>query len=548
MIIPEYQRQKLQSSVVGTPGMDTSGQRIGSAVAGAFSDVSQITGNIAVQRQEAKDAALANRTMIEMDMKLSELSANHEKEYAAFRGDKLERERAFQTKADDLFKSVAEAVPSRGARDLVERNGYSTVKGYLNREREVADRNQVALAYTDTIEASNLLAQRAGQVALSMEDGHGKQLQLSALLKQGERTWAAAQGVLSPEQSAKLKAAIPEQIGTAFLVSSMRLHPEQVSDMLNVGAFDNILTAEKKAALLDDARAALPKVQAAREIDTILTGIATHQDMWDRYISKDPTLLGDLEGSNDEFAHELRDLVVKGSVDPINQAATVMRLAAKFEGITKRKHSGDEKKQDFGKKATLEDLKSIMKDVVQSRSRGEIDEAVANTYLKKLAEPMYDKIEQEHRRPVDPLSAGAATGLAGPIFMGLATITDYFRRSKLTPDQKAAIVTKYLRDFDSSRVRTQEEANAGARQAIVEQARVDTPGLGLFAGVVNRILNTDGTQTMLRSGESDAKGAKVPPKNAGPREYKTGDSQIDPTSGDAFYKWSDGKWRARKES
>ena len=61
MNIPQVYREKIASSVVGTPGVDTSGQAIGEAVA-------QPAFELAINRQQNLDMAETNR--LSLDYKL----------------------------------------------------------------------------------------------------------------------------------------------------------------------------------------------------------------------------------------------------------------------------------------------------------------------------------------------------------------------------------------------------------------------------------------------------------------------------------------------
>ena len=63
--IPRYQREKLASSVVGTPGVDTSGQQIGQDAAQALGQVSNTLYKVASERQAIVNEAEATRKFID---------------------------------------------------------------------------------------------------------------------------------------------------------------------------------------------------------------------------------------------------------------------------------------------------------------------------------------------------------------------------------------------------------------------------------------------------------------------------------------------------
>ena len=63
--IPRYQREKLASSVVGTPGVDASGQQVGQSVADSFENVTNTLFKIASERQAIVNEAEATKKFID---------------------------------------------------------------------------------------------------------------------------------------------------------------------------------------------------------------------------------------------------------------------------------------------------------------------------------------------------------------------------------------------------------------------------------------------------------------------------------------------------
>lgn len=66
--IPEITRQRLASSVVGTPGVDTSGLKIGEALASSAREVGQAIGEYAIDRQQQLDVAEQNKLSVNYKM------------------------------------------------------------------------------------------------------------------------------------------------------------------------------------------------------------------------------------------------------------------------------------------------------------------------------------------------------------------------------------------------------------------------------------------------------------------------------------------------
>jgi len=508
--IPEFETRRAASSLVGTPGEDTSGERIGKSIASTFGQISDTFGRLAVERREAKDAALANKSLIEFELDLDKQLRNHRIENSEFRGDPLDRTKAFQTSAEEMYRSKAESIGSSGARQLFEKHGLGTVRKFVGNELDFSDKNQAVLALNDSTTAANHLAQKAAEIGRADTIDIGRKRQsLEQILKQGETTYLAAAGLLSPEQRAKLKSGIPEMIAKGYLVSALSENPEDAQALLDDGSFDEFLSPQEKEQFARDARAAIPKVKERKEINTILRGIEENNDLWQGYLEGDPLVLQRIEEQNTPFTAALRDLVIEGDPDPITQVRDVMSLEAKFDSFFIKK---DGKRQGFDKRLQLKELESFMVDVLEARKRGTISEAVADGYMKKIVQPTFDLIKTEHEKGQGPVVSGL--GAISLYQYGKRAIESwFFRNNRLDDiDAKAEVLTQYLRQYDGNQIKTPSDANALARSVLNDNSVRETPGLGLIEGTPNRVLNQDRSSTFVQGGKSDVKGAVTIPQ------------------------------------
>lgn len=80
--IPQITRERLASSVVGTPGVDTSGQKIGESLASAATDVGTAIGQYAIEKQTQYDQAEANRLVLSNNMAAIDSMETAKKTYA----------------------------------------------------------------------------------------------------------------------------------------------------------------------------------------------------------------------------------------------------------------------------------------------------------------------------------------------------------------------------------------------------------------------------------------------------------------------------------
>lgn len=81
--IPEITRQRLASSVVGTPGVDTSGQKIGESVAASLGQVAAVIGDYTITQRNNMDIAEANDLQLKRKEYLSNTFEQMKETYAA---------------------------------------------------------------------------------------------------------------------------------------------------------------------------------------------------------------------------------------------------------------------------------------------------------------------------------------------------------------------------------------------------------------------------------------------------------------------------------
>lgn len=156
--IPEFTRRRLASSVVGTPGIDSSGQNAANAIAQSAGNVGSTFGQLAVEQAVAKDKAVAFDKQIGYEGALEEVHAQHVKDYAAFDGDPVTRAEAFRSKAAELRDATAEAMPSDRARtDFLESSG-TYMNSKFKEELKLASDNQVAIGADRLTSANNKIA------------------------------------------------------------------------------------------------------------------------------------------------------------------------------------------------------------------------------------------------------------------------------------------------------------------------------------------------------------------------------------------------------
>lgn len=161
MQIPEFSRRRLASSVVGTAGVDTSGQQIANSIAQSAGQIADVSGRIAVARAEAKDKAVSFDTSLSYEADLQKLELEHQKEYATFDGDPITRAEVFREKAAAMRDTYAQGMPSDRARTEFLQSSGSALNSSFKSELKTASKNQVAIGAERTVATANKLSNTA---------------------------------------------------------------------------------------------------------------------------------------------------------------------------------------------------------------------------------------------------------------------------------------------------------------------------------------------------------------------------------------------------
>ena len=133
--IPEFQRRKLASEVVGTPGIDPSGAQIGQSVAGFFNNVTNTAANMLTRVKEANDQSILAKTTTDLQVSF-ESAFNEHKE--AFSDDPLNQTDKLKERLRKELTTVASGIKSPVVRQSLQRFGEGLVGSKLLKEMGLA--------------------------------------------------------------------------------------------------------------------------------------------------------------------------------------------------------------------------------------------------------------------------------------------------------------------------------------------------------------------------------------------------------------------------
>lgn len=483
--IPKFQQQKLASSLVGTPGIDTSTQRSAQAISQTAGSAANVFGQLAAKRQKAKDDALTNKSLIDLDLTQEQLLRDHQTENAEFRGDPRERVKGFQDKSRKLFQEAVDAIPSRNAKQQFSILGERVLGAKLGREAKEASENQGILAFNDTVDSVNQLALEAGQLgldsSLSLEE---KGNRLLTLVQMGNETVRISQPILSVENHRILKKDTPEAILRGLISTTVTNNPQELLVLLKDENVKKQFSPEELAKFNNDAIKNLKTGEQRRELDQLFSSFDGATELLDRFKKKDPTLLAQLENAEPSaFTEAFKEYIINKPVDPATKAVKQAELLDALSELHVKKKKN--KRKTMG--GTLEEAMSFMVKATEAAQDGDITEAQYTTHLTAVTGPFLDKVKKENTG----LGLSSLVDLIPPV-QSYNMVKDWFTRNGI--DNKETLVS-VMDDFDSILKQQGPVTRASVSKATASALRNHMirrdPRLGLLEGTPNVVIKED---------------------------------------------------------
>lgn len=460
--ISEYERQNLKSSLVGTPGADYSTGNALESVAQNTGQIADAAFNLAVKRKQAKDTAIANESILGMDVDMENTWRDHQQAMKNFEGDPKERAGIFKAQAEKLVQERAKSAPNEQVRREIMENGTRMVQSRTLREIEAADRNQGLIAFTKINDAQKISEEEAARIGadetMSLND---KLVQMDQLLKRSSGTIKAASIVLDPLQTQKLSVESPAGIMKAAATGMLAKKPEELLAVLNrkdkngKTVFEGKLTAGEIESLKKEAKESVMNFQKRKERDDLeanLTQVTGAFDLAKR--GDNVAALAMTEGMKDgPLKTSMRQSILREGITEADRTDKVYDLMTKFETLSNDK-SAHTKKKKVNMKASLEELLDFQKEVIEAHATGDITDAKRNQYLTEFLPELQKKVRENSlsiQAAVPDTEAswlvkawGGIRGIAKDKTEAVNIHEDFRRRLTLSKDFSPAGVNKAL--------------------------------------------------------------------------------------------------------
>lgn len=392
--IPEFRTQRKASSVVGTPGVDRSGERIAQTVKQSTDQVFKLALDAKIKKQDVADRASANKQIMDFELQ-SELmrQESHKKFQGSGRSTREEAEE-INSSLNKLREDFASQIKSPTARSLFNQSAFQVIKSRNSKSVTQALERQTVETFNNTVEATDAIPKMTSaifsQTDLSIEE---KMDELSRQLDNGLAVVDGAKEVLSPEQHKELREQLPQSIAKAAVFSLLDTNPEQAVDVLNSGEFDDQFTPEEKQKLLKDANDYLGQKQAlGKKIklegqEQNERGLATRVAEGDIPSEAEIQQMLVNEDITDGYAKALNNL--KKSKDAVFAGDNPRRfneLIAEFNtlGITEQGETD----------ATFGQLSRFRQRVLEAHASGEINKETMTRWMKHV-EPKFNEGVQD---------------------------------------------------------------------------------------------------------------------------------------------------------
>lgn len=293
--IPEFQRKSLESSLVGTPGVDTSSAQVLDSIGKVGDSGMQVFGEAAIRRKQAQDTALANKTLVDLDLSLEEAQVNHAKQFAMFRGDPNERTKAFRDQADTMLQNTLDQIDSKDVRLAVSRLGQNVIRERVLKESKLATDQQAVIAFGDVMDSANSLAGAARNAGIA-----GDAARFNELLHKSSGVRVAAAGVLSPEQRARLDQDVPKSIAAGFISGLNESDPSAVLALANNEQFKSIFTGEELQRYVSNAHEIIEQKSKKADENLKKAQDVARFSFADRIVKGDVVELGEISDAVDK--------------------------------------------------------------------------------------------------------------------------------------------------------------------------------------------------------------------------------------------------------
>ena len=515
--ISEYQRQNLKSSVVGTAGIDTSMAQAVDSVGRNVARVGDAAFDLAVKRKQAKDLAIANESILAMDVDMENTLRNHQEAHRDFEGAPSERASIFQSIAEKQVQERARMAPNDEVRRAILDQGMSMIRSRTEREIRAADANQGVIALSKINNAQKISEEEAARVGSDENmDFNAKIMRLDELLNRSQGTLKASSVVLDPVQAQQLSVESPAGILKAAATGMIAKRPEELLALLGrKGAngksiFEGRLAPAEIEKLKKEATDSLANFKERQQREQLEANFMEVADTFT--LAKNGDSVGALAKTESlpdgALKTAMRQSILREGLTEADRSQKVVDLTTKFATLMAdrdRNTKGRGGKKKTNMKASLDELLQFQSEVVEAHALGDITDATRNKYLTEFLPELHSKVKK-NSMAIEAMVPDSEASWVAKTWAGITGVTK-------DPDEAVTI----QQDFRRRLVQGNDFSPAGANKALLgaldEHRRNRFPSSIFLADSVNAVKARN--KSLIATGVQGQTGADVTAKIPG---------------------------------
>ena len=396
--ITEFEQQRLASSVVSDPSLDTSGARVDKAIS-QFGDTGMsVFGQQLVERQRAVDNVETAKHATAFEVNLEEQYKQHQLDNAS---DPTGKTDVFRKNAENMLNQTLSGIKSTSVRQRVAAEGARAIGQKLVQETDWSVKQQSANTLQSIATTSSLFEQQAY--------AQGKEGDIAGLDKtfsDGLEKLRASRAALTPESYDKMIKEFPKKWAKGAVNGLIEDRPDLALQVLDSGKFGEAISASERSKLKSQATARLKNIQEIRDFQYLLkTGSEVHPEVMQKY--QEGTLtLNEIEAlPDDHFSSTLKTVFLKAN--PLNAEEKADRAMALWQDYA----ALNVNKKTKNTKASLQAILDFQNKVLEEASNGSITTQRATSFIKDLSSSLGKRITETGNYGEHPVLR--SMGLAG---------------------------------------------------------------------------------------------------------------------------------------
>lgn len=396
--IPQIQRDRLASSVVGTPGVDTAGQQIGEAGAQFGNEVASAGFGIAIQQQQQRDAIDTNQLLAQYQLKTINDFEQHKIDFAA---NPENSSPAFAKQLDQNLSDVVKQAPNDRVGLMIGKGDPTFNARMMFYQGQWASQQEEKNVTSQGVATTTALGEKAADIGADISTSVEQKIQAMKPLADTLGKVVASIGASKrPDLAPEFELKGVKSMYAGLLGRTVDTQPQQTLDLIKNHSNDFLKVFSQKE--IDNySKGALESLTGMKNTanwrETVSSLVNQPDLVQDVRSGKmgwsaiDNMQKNDPQGERNPLYPLLKSMATKQAPEQTNEDVAGVRSA--FLDEVHSINLGVSKKTPDG---TIQSLLKVNEDLLSARNRGVITQQEFNTYHDKLSSPLISKVLATH--------------------------------------------------------------------------------------------------------------------------------------------------------